>query len=56
MRFGREVIFDRTELESREMIVEPRRRTVEEVLPETAMAAANNIDLEMDGFQNAERM
>lgn len=56
VRFGREVIFDRTELENREMIVEPRRRTVEEVLPETAMAAANNIDLEMDGFQNAERM
>ena len=56
VRFGREVIFDREELEAREMIVEPHRRTVEEVLPETAVTAANNTDMEMDGFQNAERM
>lgn len=56
VRFGREVIFDREELEAREMLVEPHRRTVEEVLPETAMNAASNTEVEMDGFQNAERM
>lgn len=55
VRFGREVIFDREELEAREMLVEPHRRTVEEVLPETVMSTSHT-EVETDGFQNAERM
>lgn len=64
VRFGREVIFDIQELQSKEMIVEPRRRTVEEMLPQAArprglsdsMIPRVEVDNDTDGFKRFERL
>lgn len=42
VRFGREIIFDKQELESKCFIVEPQRRTVEDVLPIAAKRKGSN--------------
>lgn len=64
VRFGREVIFDLNELTSRELLVELRRRTVEEVLPVAArprglsdsMIPRVAADSDVDGFKRFERL
>ena len=61
VRFGREVIFDIQELQSREMIVEPRRRTVEEVAARPrglsdSMIPRVQVENDTDGFKRFERL
>ena len=65
VRFGREVIFDMQELESKCFIVEPQRRTVEDVLPIAAKRKGNNLMMsrtasaecnDTDGFTRFERL
>lgn len=65
MRFGREVIFDDDELKSKNLIVEPRIRTVDEILPVAARRRGMSDSMiprlaveqnEVDGCKRFERL